>query len=127
MKKMFLLFSHELTQEQIYDAVINMDVEEFVYLPEELQEYWSNVNPYDNSRNNLLAIWQYLDELIKIDDYILLQGEWYYVYQSIEHFKNKVNLVYSSTERIVIESPLSNGEINKQSFFKHIKYKSFFD
>lgn len=127
MKKMYLLFSHQLTQEQINDAKENLKVEDFVYLPSELQEYWSNVDPDNQSKDKLIKIWEYLDKLIRKDDYILIQGEWYYVYQSIEHFKNKANLVYSSTERIVIEKTLNNDEVKKQSVFKHIKYKSFFD
>ena len=43
MKKMFLLFSHNLTQTQIDDAKNNFDVEEFIYLNQDLQKLWSNI------------------------------------------------------------------------------------
>ena len=44
-KKMFLLFSHKLTDEQIKDAKENLGVDEFVYLPPSLQKKFSNVPP----------------------------------------------------------------------------------
>jgi len=43
--KMFLLFSHKLTDEQIKDAKSNLGVDEFVYLPDDLQNKFSNVPP----------------------------------------------------------------------------------
>ena len=43
MKKMFLLFSHNLTQIQIDDAKNNLDIEKFVSLSQDLQELWSNI------------------------------------------------------------------------------------
>ncbi len=38
MKKMFLLFSHKLTQTQKDDAIKTLGIDEFVYLPENLQQ-----------------------------------------------------------------------------------------
>jgi len=39
MKKMFLVFSHSLTQSQREDAVSNFGIDEFVTLPDELKKY----------------------------------------------------------------------------------------
>ena len=52
MKKMFLLFSHKLTEIQREDAIKSLNIETFVSLPEKLQNYWSNVDPinYDNEK-----------------------------------------------------------------------------
>jgi len=41
--KMFLLFSHKLTDTQIKDAIQNLKVTDFIYLPDNLQKLWSNV------------------------------------------------------------------------------------
>ena len=43
MNKMFLLFSHTLTKNQKDDAMKSFGIEEFMYLPKELQELFSNV------------------------------------------------------------------------------------
>ncbi len=40
MGKMFLLFSHRLTDEQIRDAKENLAVIEFIALPKDLQYLW---------------------------------------------------------------------------------------
>jgi hypothetical protein len=40
--KKYLLFSHKLTNAQIKDAK-NLGVDEFIYLPEDLQRKFSNV------------------------------------------------------------------------------------
>ncbi len=56
MKKMFLLFSHNLTQIQIDDVKNNLDVEKFVSLSQDLQELLSNIP----------------SELISLKEYLLL-------------------------------------------------------
>ncbi len=43
MHKMFLLFSHKLTQFQKDDALASWGISEFVELPSELQTLWSNI------------------------------------------------------------------------------------
>ena len=48
MKKLLLLFSHKLTKEQIKDARENLQISNFIYLSEELQNKWSNFDIDDN-------------------------------------------------------------------------------
>ena len=45
MKTLFLLFSHSLTEDQKQDAQDSLGVSEFVSLPAELQQMFSNVPP----------------------------------------------------------------------------------
>jgi len=42
---MFLLFSHELSTEQIQDAKDNLDVDEFDNFTLELKNIWANISP----------------------------------------------------------------------------------
>ena len=47
MKKLFLLFSHNITPEQIKDAKTTLCTDEIHDLPKNLKELWSTVNPYE--------------------------------------------------------------------------------
>ena len=55
MNKMYLLFSHKLTNEQIDDANTNLKVYDFVSLPETLQTLWSNIPPELENLDNYLS------------------------------------------------------------------------
>jgi hypothetical protein len=126
MKKIFLLFSHRLTEEQADDAIVNLKIDEIVYLPQELQDFWSQVDPVKNQLYKLKKIWAFVEKEGNKGDYLLVQGEWGWVFHTVNHFK-KVNMipVYSTTERKVEEIHKKNGEVEKISFFKHIKYKRY--
>ena len=49
MKKMFLFFSHILTDLQKKEAEEEWGINEFVYLPEDLQRKWSQIDPFSES------------------------------------------------------------------------------
>jgi hypothetical protein len=77
MKTMFLLFSHELSDDQINDAKEKLGVDEFHYLPERLQDMWSNIPPeLDDILMYLDPIKEYIDFEHRKNDYILIQGFW---------------------------------------------------
>lgn len=57
MKKMILIFSHKLSDEQKKEAKENWNINEFVSLPEELQNIWSNIDPdLDTLNESLVSI-----------------------------------------------------------------------
>ena len=126
LKKLLVLFSHKLTAEQVKDASDNLNIEEIIYLPEELQKIWSNVNPYKDCKDSLNLIFEFVKKSLQKDDYALIQGEWGYVYDSINFCKTmKIIPIYATTERVVRETPLSDGTIEKISIFKHVKFKQY--
>ena len=76
MKKMILLFSHQLTTMQKEDAQTSFGVEEFVVLPKDLQKIWSNIPPSLGDLDEYLKpIRDYLKEELKRDDMALIQGD----------------------------------------------------
>ncbi|MEA3315163.1 MAG: CRISPR-associated protein Csx20 [Campylobacterota bacterium] len=126
MKKMILLFSHKLTEEQFNDAKESLKVEEFVYLPNDLQQLWSNIPP------TLKTLDKYLDSLKKFvlanskpDDIILIQGDFGGVYEMV-NFSKKNNLipVHSTTVRDSEEKTI-DGKVTKISKFEHIIYRRY--
>lgn len=126
MKKLLVLFSHKLTAEQVRDATDNLNIEEIIYLPEELQKIWSNVNPYEDSKNSLQNIFNFIRTTLKQDDFALIQGEWGFVYDTINFCKSiDITPIYATTERIAKEITKENGVVEKISVFKHVKFKKY--
>ena len=125
-KKMILLFSHNLTNLQIEDAKASLQVEEILYLPANLQEIWSNVNPEIDERENLEEIKKYLKLKLNKDDYVLIQGEWGYSYDMVKWSKNESFVpIYSASRRDYQEEVDNEGNVINTHIFKHVKYKIY--
>ncbi len=124
--KMFLLFSHKLTSEQIEDSKKNLKVEEFIYLPEELQKIWSNIPAEIENLNDLLKpIKKFLKKNINRGDYILIQGDFGAVYKFVRFAKkNQLKPIYATTKREFTEKEV-NGKIIKTSTFSHVRFREY--
>jgi len=125
---MFLLFSHKLTQEQIQDAQNNLLVEEFVHLPNELQQRWTNVPPeFDNVglQNYLEPFCEWLDEA-NVGDFVLIQGDFGATYQMVEcAFSKRLIPVYATTKREAVETVLPDGTVKVERLFKHCIFRRY--
>ncbi|WP_369714802.1 CRISPR-associated protein Csx20 [Leptotrichia alba] len=121
-KKVLLVFSHQLTENQKKELVEEYKVKEIKNLPEELQNMWSNVSIKKNYRENLEKIKKFIKENFNKDDIILIQGNWGYTYNLVKwSIENELIPVYSYTERNVEE--IKEGEIVKKiSYFEHVKF-----
>lgn len=75
MKKMILFFSHEITAEQEKDARKNLDVEKFIDLPEEIQQHWSQIEPY-NDDIDMKVFFDFLSANAIKGDFVLAQGDY---------------------------------------------------
>lgn len=126
MKQLFLYFSHKLTQEQIVDAKKSLEIEEFIYLPENLQKLWSNVPPELKYLNSYIApLKDFLKQYANKGDYVLVQGD-FGVSCQIINFAKSLELVpiYSTTKRNVTEK-LVNGKVVKVSQYQHIIFRNY--
>ena len=125
--RMFLLFSHKLTDEQIKDAKENLGVREFIYLPKDLQEKFSNVPPEIEDIKEYSKIFiDFLKNSVREDDYVLVQGDFGVVFNVVEFCKeNNLKAVYSTTKRVSKEKEI-DGKIVKISEFKHIRFRRYF-
>lgn len=121
-RKVLLLFSHQLTENQEKELVENFKVKKIVSLSSELQEMWSNVSIKENYKENLEKIKKYIEENFNENDVMLVQGNWGYTYNIVKwSIEKKLVPVYSYTERNVEE--IKDGEnVKKISYFKHVKF-----
>jgi len=125
--KMFLLFSHKLTDEQIKDAKENLGINEFMYLPEDLQKKFSNVPPELEDIKEYSQIFiDFLKENTKKEDYVLVQGDFGLVFNIVEFCKeNNLKAIYSTTKRVAKEQSI-DGKVVKISEFKHIRFRRYY-
>ena len=126
MKKMFLLFSHTITEAQEQDAKSSFGVEEFVSLPSNLQKLWSNVPAsLDSITEYLEPIRDFLIDNMEEDDIVLVQGD-FGATCSMASFVNSLGgvAVYATTKRNVIEKEVA-GKIVKTSVFEHVRFRRF--
>ncbi len=121
-RKVLLLFSHQLTENQEKELVENFNVKKIVSLSSELQEMWSNVSIKENYKENLEKIKKYIEKNFNENDVMLVQGNWGYTYNIVKwSIEKKLVPVYSYTERNVEE--IKDGEnVKKISYFKHVKF-----
>jgi len=121
-RKVLVLFSHQLTENQEKELVENFKVKKIVSLSSELQEMWSNVSIKENYKENLEKIKKYIEENFNENDVMLVQGNWGYTYNIVRwSIEKKLVPVYSYTERNVEE--IKDGEnVKKISYFKHVKF-----
>ncbi len=88
MKKMFLLFSHVLSEEQENDARKNLKINEFVSLDKDLQIIWSNISPdIPSVKEHLNPIKTFLLNNLQSNDIVLIQGEFGAVYEMVNIVK----------------------------------------
>lgn len=126
MKKMFLLFSHTLTQTQIDDAKENLSIEEFISLNSDLQTTWSNIPSDIKSLNDyLLPFRNYLVKNSKHEDVVLIQGDFGAVYQMVNFAKALgLKTVYATTRRVIEEVVIDNKTV-KKSIFEHRRFREY--
>jgi hypothetical protein len=126
MKKLFLLFSHKLTKQQVADAKKNLGVEEFVYLPTDLQKLWSNIPPSLAELSTYLApMVEYIDSYAKTEDIFLVQGDFGACYDIVSYLKdNGFDAYYATTSRKTVEK-LVDGKVVKTSVFEHVRFRKY--
>jgi len=124
MKKMFLVFNHNLTNEQRLDAVKTLNVKEFVEMPDELKNKWSNIDP-SAEKVDIADIEEWLYANTNESDIVLIQGEQGATCKLVKFAKN-INIIpmYATSKRESVEVE-NNGEIIKKSIFKHVRYREY--
>ena len=90
MRRLIIIFSHKLTDIQEEDAYKSLMVQDFIYLPENLQRQWSNIDPEKhNVDEEVNAVLEWVDKTTSKDDIILLQGEPGATFKLVNQLKNR--------------------------------------
>ena len=127
MPKLFLLFSHTLTGEQIEDARQSLGVTECVPLPKELQARWSDVPPeLERIDDHLRPVLEWLAQQARPGDVVLAQGDFGAIYLAVTFaLKQKLVPVYATTARKAVETRLPDGKVQVQRTFQHVRYRRY--
>lgn len=121
-----LLFNHALTTNQEADAIGTLGVDEFVSLPGELQQLWSNVPSDSEGLNSYLSpIETYMKETVKSGDYVLVQGDFGATYRMVNLAKSLgATPIYATTSRDAVEV-VEGDTVVKKSVFRHRRFRRY--
>ncbi len=123
---MFLLFSHKLTPLQIKDAKETFGIDEFIYLPKNLQDIWSQIPPEKKEITSLLLpIKEYLLKEAKDGDVVLIQGDFGATYDMVNFCKSKGYIAIYSTNKRVAKEVTKGDKLIKISEFIHKVYRRY--
>jgi len=128
MKKLFLIFNHQLTDEQIDEARVRLGVSQFVSLPEELQNFWGNIAPDVDLEPEMFSdLTQFLlGNRSNDEDYCLVQGDFgATVYIVSWCFKNGFVPIYSTTKRVAHEIVKPDGTVEVVKLFRHERFRRY--
>lgn len=127
MLRMLLLFSHELTEDQIEDARATLTINEFIPLPSDLQTLWQNIPPTKPSLSTYLEpVCNWIKEHGNPGDYVLIQGDFGAVYLMV-NFAFSIHLIpiYSTTERKAEEKKMPDNTVKVERVFRHKIFRRY--
>lgn len=126
MADFYLLFSHELTEQQKKEAHKKFNVNNIYYLPDNLKALWSQVPPESAEISDYIQpIKEWLGQRVKEGDYILIQGDFGATYEMIRWaFAKKLKPLYATTRREVVET-CKEGKIIVNRVFEHVRFRFY--
>lgn len=127
MSKLFLIFNHEFTDDQMADSRASLGVGSILKLPDELQALWANVPPdLPEIRPYLKPLMEWLSSVANTGDYVLIQGDFGGCYIMVNWVLDHGLIpIYSTTERIAEESASDDGCVVVSHRFKHVMFRRY--
>lgn len=127
MVKFFLLFSHNLTEDQVVEAQQNFKVEKFIEFPEDIRKLWSNIPPEgDINTESLKKIKIFIENNKSDRDYVLIQGDFGATYMMVNWcFDNNLIPIYATTKRGYTSEETDDGSIINKHIFKHVNFRLY--
>lgn len=125
-KRMLLVFSHQLTEEQKKEAIDRFGVREFLKLPPELQRKWSAIPPELDSLNGYLEdILDWIEENGHRGDIALIEGDFGATMLAVNYCRRLgIIPVYAASERKVEEERYNDVVVAKRTF-KHVRFREY--
>ena len=125
--KILLVFSHQLTSEQKLDLESNWQVKNFLHLPSELQNLWSDIPPERKGlKDYLVPVFRWMNECGEKGDRALIQGDYGAVFLTVQQAMH-LGLVplYATTKRVLIEEKQADGSVKLVRVFKHVCFRRY--
>lgn len=126
MPALYLLFSHQLTEQQKKEADEGLGVNEIHYLPDDLKILWSQIPPdIADISDYIQPIKEWLNKRINPGDYILIQGDFGATYMMVKWALAKgLKPIYATTERKVIETR-DGDKVSSKKIFEHVRFRFY--
>ncbi|MBF0201380.1 MAG: TIGR02221 family CRISPR-associated protein [Desulfamplus sp.] len=126
-RRMLLLLSHSLTDEQIADARSSFEVAEFMEMPDHVKTLWSQVPPDSPGLEEILdPVKAWLKKEGGKGDIVVIQGDFGAAFLMVGFaMENGLIPVYATTSRQVRETPGSDGTIKMEHLFRHRRFRHY--
>ncbi len=123
--KLFVLLSHDLSEEQKKEAYENLHVKEILNPPLELRNLWASIPPQAESiRPYLSPIFKWLSEA-KEGDYVLVQGDFGAVFLVADYaFRRALIPIYATTRRLHTEEK-KGEQVRMVKIFHHARFRRY--
>ena len=126
MRKLIVLMSHKMTENQKEDAYKTLNVKEILESNQDIKNIWSNIEPkssLDLSRLDLVIEW--IKKNSKSGDYVLVQGEFGATFYIVDYcFKSQLIPIYDTSKRQVVEEIQEDKTITNRTF-KHEGFREY--
>ena len=126
-KKVFVLFSHNLLEDQIEELKTIYNVTDIIRFPLELQNLWGNIPPEPEDILGIIApIKQWLNAEASIGDFMLVQGDFGVTFNIVNWcLAQKYIPIYATSKRVHKEEYLPDGTIKISKNFKHVQFRKY--
>ncbi|SHK20632.1 hypothetical protein SAMN02745227_01781 [Anaerobranca californiensis DSM 14826] len=124
--KGLVILSHKLTDEQVEELQIRFNVKEILYLPDELQRIWSNIDPLGELPiEKLQKILDWIEGEKGEEIVVIAQGDFGATCYIVDYcFKKGYKALYATSKRQVKEE-IVNGEVITTRVFKHVNFRLY--
>jgi hypothetical protein len=123
MKKMYILMSHNITEQQIIDAKNTLNVHDFINLSSDI---WSQIPVETESvESSLQQLKKEISFQAKHGDMLLVQGDYGATFNMVQFAKEKgIVPVYATSKRNVYEV-VEGEKITTIREFQHVRFRKY--
>lgn len=125
--KLFLVFNHTFSPDQIANARESLHIGEIIDLPANLRHTWGNIPPGLSEISDLLdPVRNWIRSFSSAGDYILIQGDFGACYILV-NFSFELGLIpiYSTTQRQAQQISDKDGSIILSHKIKHVIFRKY--
>ncbi|QXP70765.1 hypothetical protein H0I29_01320 [Polaribacter sp. R2A056_3_33] len=126
-KKVFVLFSHNLLEDQVIELKSTYKVTDIVRLPLELQNLWGNIPPEPKDILEIIEpIKKWLKAEASVNDLVIVQGDFGVTFNIINWCLEQDFIpIYATSKRVHKEEYLPDGTIKISKNFKHVQFRKY--
>ena len=125
--KFLTIMNHSLSSEQKEYAQKEFKVNEFLFLPDFLKEYFLNISPFEDlDLEKLSLVTKFIKDNLKKGDFVLIQTEFGVTFYLVDFcLKNDFVPVYATSNRIYEEKINNDGSVSRKHVFKFVKFRKY--